>query len=109
MLIQVGLLLSLTNGTLPLAPAQYYPPPIVPAFPQAQQYAPQGNYARPNVGPNYNGGSAFGGPPIQRPAVQPGFRCATQALVCMMGSPGPVGGPCTCPTPYGFVPGQIIN
>jgi len=38
-----------------------------------------------------------------------GQRCATQQGLCFMGQPGLVGQSCWCPTPYGPVPGVIVQ
>lgn len=74
------------------AHAQYYggppPPMFVPPFPQ---------YGPPS-------GMASGYPPQ---GIAP-MRCATSAGLCIIPG-GMPGAPCTCATPYGPVPGQVIR
>jgi hypothetical protein len=41
----------------------------------------------------------------QVPPHYPGTICLTQYFWCYAQPPGPVGSPCGCPTPYGWVPG----
>lgn len=95
----LGLLtaLVLSTATEPVA-AQYYggpPPPVfVPPFPQ---YGPAGPPGYP--GPSYRGPPPGGG--------GMGMRCATPYGMCFAGG-GPIGAPCSCQSPAGLVPGQLV-
>ena len=44
----------------------------------------------------------------QVPPHQPGTVCATPQFWCWAQYPGPPGGGCACPSPYGWVPGRLI-
>lgn len=48
-----------------------------------------------------------GGQQQQQPQQQYSYRCVTPVTMCPMPQPGPAGGPCWCPTPYGPAQGQI--
>jgi len=48
-------------------------------------------------------GSAF----AQVPPHQPGTICFTPQFWCWAPQPGPPGAPCSCPSPYGWVPGRL--
>jgi hypothetical protein len=43
----------------------------------------------------------------QVPPHYPGTICFTPRFWCWMAQPGPVGGPCACPSPQGWVPGRL--
>jgi hypothetical protein len=43
----------------------------------------------------------------QVPPHQPGTICFTRQFWCWANPPGPPGYACKCPSPYGWVPGQL--
>jgi hypothetical protein len=43
----------------------------------------------------------------QVPAHYPGTICFTPQFWCWVNPPGPPGGPCSCPSPYGWIAGRI--
>jgi len=53
----------------------------------------------PILPPNFN---------QQQQAPRVGYRCSTQVGICVLNAPGQVGFRCSCSTPRGAVPGQII-
>jgi hypothetical protein len=43
----------------------------------------------------------------QVPAHQPGTICFTPQFWCWANPPGPPGGNCACPSPYGWIGGRL--
>jgi hypothetical protein len=51
--------------------------------------------------------AAASGAIAQVPSHPPGTICFTQTFWCWANPPGPAGTRCTCPSPYGPIPGVL--